>query len=77
MHGWVMIQKLMNKKLADLIKLANEGYVDIAAVGNEVMYRGDLTEDELLEFIYQVKEAFLIFRLVMLMPIMSLLIAPG
>ena len=25
-----------------------EGCVDVAAVGNEVMYRGDLTEDELL-----------------------------
>ena len=31
--------------------------VDIAAVGNEVMYRGDLTEAELLTFMYQVKEA--------------------
>ena len=37
--------------------MAREGYVDIAAVGNEVMYRGDLTEDELLEFIAQVKKA--------------------
>jgi exo-beta-1,3-glucanase (GH17 family) len=37
--------------------LADEGYVDIAAVGNEVMYRGDLSEEELLDFIYQVKEA--------------------
>ena len=34
-----------------LIQLANEGYVDIAAIGNEVMYRKDLTEDELLAFI--------------------------
>ncbi|GMQ28642.1 glycosyl hydrolase family 17 protein [Algoriphagus confluentis] len=40
-----------------LIKLANEGYVDIAAVGNEVMYRKDLSEDELLNFMHQVKEA--------------------
>lgn len=40
-----------------LIQLAKDGYVDIAAVGNEVMYRGDLTEDELLDFIYEVKEA--------------------
>ena len=38
-----------------LIKLAKEGYVDIAAVGNEVMYRKDLTEDQLLEFIEKVK----------------------
>lgn len=43
------------KEIAGLKKLANEGVVDIAAVGNEVMYRGDLTEDELLAFIYDVK----------------------
>ena len=40
-----------------LIALANEGCVDIAAVGNEVMYRGDLTEEQLLDYIYIVKEA--------------------
>ncbi|WP_299681306.1 glycosyl hydrolase family 17 protein [uncultured Dokdonia sp.] len=40
-----------------LIALAKEGCVDIAAVGNEVMYRGDLTEEQLLDYIYIVKEA--------------------
>jgi len=40
-----------------IIQLANEGKVDIAAVGNEVMYRKDLTEDQLLEYIRRVKEA--------------------
>ena len=40
-----------------LIQLANEGKVDIAAVGNEVMYRKDLTEDQLLDYIRRVKEA--------------------
>lgn len=40
-----------------LITLAKEGCVDIAAVGNEVMYRGDLTEEQLLDYIYLVKEA--------------------
>ncbi|CAL2064773.1 glycosyl hydrolase family 17 protein [Tenacibaculum sp. 190524A05c] len=39
-----------------LLKLAEEGYIDIAAVGNEVMYRKDLTEEELLEFMYRVKK---------------------
>ncbi|EAZ95804.1 putative glycosyl hydrolase [Flavobacteria bacterium BAL38] len=43
------------KEIEGLIQLANEGYVDIAAVGNEVMYRKDLTEDELLDFIAKVK----------------------
>jgi len=42
-------------EVENLIKLAKEGYVDIAAVGNEVMYRKDLTEDQLLEFIVKVK----------------------
>ena len=45
------------KEVNGLIQLANEGVVDIAVVGNEVMYRGDLTEEDLLHFIYKVKEA--------------------
>ena len=45
------------REVTNLITLAQEGHVDIAAVGNEVMYRGDLSEDELLQFIFQVKEA--------------------
>lgn len=49
--------EINTKEIAGLIKLAKEGYVDLAAVGNEVMYRGDLTEEELLAFMYQVKEA--------------------
>lgn len=47
--------KTNNLEVANLIKLCNEGYVDIAAVGNEVMYRGDLTQQELLDFIYHAK----------------------
>lgn len=45
------------KEIEALIQLANEGFVDIAAVGNEVMYRKDLTEDELLVFINRVRDA--------------------
>lgn len=44
------------KEIEGLIKLAKEGYVDVAAVGNEVMYRKDLTEDELLDFMQRVKK---------------------
>jgi exo-beta-1,3-glucanase (GH17 family) len=44
-----------DKEIKALIELANEGLVDIAAVGNEVMYRKDLLEDELLEYIANVK----------------------
>ncbi|CAN5736883.1 hypothetical protein BH11BAC3_BH11BAC3_13290 [soil metagenome] len=43
------------REIAGLIKLAKEGLVDVAAVGNEVMYRKDLREDELLDFIRKVK----------------------
>ncbi|MEN0002876.1 MAG: glycosyl hydrolase family 17 protein [Bacteroidota bacterium] len=48
---------LIEQEIEGLIKLANEGYVDIAAVGNEVLYRKDLTEDELITYIKRVKEA--------------------
>ncbi len=44
------------REVKGLIDLANEGYVDIAAVGNEVLYRNDLSEDELLNFIAKVKK---------------------
>lgn len=45
------------REVNGLIELAREGLVDIAAVGNEVMYRKDLTEEELLQYIHRVKEA--------------------
>lgn len=44
------------EEITALIELANQGLVDIAAVGNEVMYRKDLTEEELLEHIRFVRE---------------------
>jgi len=49
--------KVNQEEIEGLIQLAKDGYVDIAAVGNEVMYRKDLSEDQLLEFIEKVKEA--------------------
>jgi exo-beta-1,3-glucanase (GH17 family) len=49
--------ELNEKEIEGLIELANEGCVTIAAVGNEVMYRGDLTEEQLLAYIHRVKEA--------------------
>lgn len=45
------------EEIASLITLANEGYVDIAAVGNEVLYRNDLTLEELLKFMKRVRKA--------------------
>lgn len=49
--------EINEREVEGLIKLANEGLVDIAAVGNEVMYRNDLSEDELLAFMQRVKDA--------------------
>jgi len=40
-----------------LIELGKEGCIDIAAVGNEVLYRNDLTLEQLLGYIKRVKEA--------------------
>lgn len=45
------------KEIEGLIALAKAGYVDVAAVGNEVLYRNDMSLEELLEYIKQVKEA--------------------
>ncbi|MGD1944993.1 MAG: glycosyl hydrolase family 17 protein [Croceivirga sp.] len=49
-------QDINAREMKGLIQLANQGFVDIAAVGNEVMYRGDLTEDELIGYIQQAKQ---------------------
>ncbi len=56
--AWLGKDKELNEQeIEGLISLAKNGHVDIAAVGNEVMYRKDLTEDELLGYMYRVKEA--------------------
>jgi len=56
--AWLGDDKALNEKeTAGLIKLAEAGFVDIAAVGNEVLYRNDLTEEELLGYIDQVQAA--------------------
>jgi exo-beta-1,3-glucanase (GH17 family) len=44
-------------ELDNAIRLARDGNVDILGVGNEVLLRGDLVEDELLEFIQRAKQA--------------------
>lgn len=56
--AWLGDDLEMNEaEIESLITLAKEGCVDIAAVGNEVMYRKELTEDQLIEYINRVKEA--------------------
>jgi exo-beta-1,3-glucanase (GH17 family) len=49
-------EEINEKEIQNLIMLSNEGFVDVAAVGNEVMYRGDRTEAQLLDYIKRVKE---------------------
>ena len=44
-------------EFANAIKLANDGHVDILAVGNEVLLRGELTEQELISYIERAKKA--------------------
>lgn len=46
-----------HEEIDNLIKLANKGLVDIAAVGNEVLYRKDMDEDTLIEYIKKVRKA--------------------
>lgn len=48
---------LNEQEIEGLLQLTKSGYVDIAAVGNEVLYRKDLSEAELLGFIHRVKDA--------------------
>jgi exo-beta-1,3-glucanase (GH17 family) len=56
--AWLGDDKTINdKEMNALIELSKAGFVDIAAVGNEVMYRGDLSEAELIEHIQQFKTA--------------------
>lgn len=45
------------KELANAIEVAKQGHVDILAVGNEVLLRGDLTEAQLINYIYRAKQA--------------------
>jgi exo-beta-1,3-glucanase (GH17 family) len=56
--AWLGDDPIINEdEINGLINLTNQGCVDIAAVGNEVMYRGDLSEDELIDYINRVKSA--------------------
>ena len=48
---------LNEQEIEALIALAKDGFVDVAAVGNEVMYRKELTEEQLLTYIQRVKDA--------------------
>jgi GPH family glycoside/pentoside/hexuronide:cation symporter len=56
--AWISDDKDRNEKeISALIELAKTGVVNIAAVGNEVLLRGDVSEEELIVYINRVKEA--------------------
>lgn len=44
-------------ELANAIEIAGAGHADILGVGNEVLLRGDLNEDEILDYIRRAKDA--------------------
>lgn len=55
--AWLGDDKDKNEiEIESLIKVAKDGYADILAVGNEVLLRGDLTEDEIIKYIQKVKQ---------------------
>jgi GPH family glycoside/pentoside/hexuronide:cation symporter len=56
--AWISDDKERNEKeIQSLIALAKAGLVNIAAVGNEVLHREEISEQELLEYIRRVREA--------------------
>ena len=55
--AWLSDNKELNEEeIENLVKVAKAGNADLVAVGNEVLYREELTEEELLDYIYRVKE---------------------
>lgn len=48
--------ELNEKEINNLISIAKSGHADLVAVGNEVLNRKELSENELLDYIAKVKE---------------------
>lgn len=56
--AWIGPDRARNEReISSLLKLAAEGLVDIATVGNEVLLRNELQEQELLGYLRRVKSA--------------------
>lgn len=56
--AWISNDKARNEKEIDaLVALAKSGLVDIAVVGNEVLHRNEISEQELVTYINRVKVA--------------------
>jgi glucan 1,3-beta-glucosidase len=55
--AWLGKDKEKNEDgIRGIIEVAQAGYADIVAIGNEVLLRGDLSEEELIELILKVKQ---------------------
>ena len=56
--AWIGNDKAQNnKEIHALIELANQGHVDVAVVGNEVLLRNELSVQEVIDYIKEVKKA--------------------
>lgn len=56
--AWISNDRLRNEKeIKQLIELAKNGFVDMVAVGNEVLHRHELNLDELVGYINLVKQS--------------------
>jgi len=56
--AWISNDRARNElEIEALIKMANSGLVHIAAVGNEVLHRDEISETELINYIQRVREA--------------------
>jgi len=56
--AWLGTHRAINEReIEGAIRVARAGHADIVAVGNEVLLRGDVKEDELLAYIERVRQA--------------------
>ena len=56
--AWISNDKEKSQEEIDkLVELAKQGHVDIAVVGNEVLLRDELKENEIINYIMKVREA--------------------
>jgi GPH family glycoside/pentoside/hexuronide:cation symporter len=56
--AWISSDKSRNEEeINALIELSNKGLVNVAAVGNEVLHRGEISEEELIGYINRVKNS--------------------
>lgn len=56
--AWLGTDEAINaREIAGVIEVARAGHADLVAVGNEVLLREDMSEEALISYIRQVKEA--------------------